>query len=87
MCCHPTLSAASAIPLTLRAIGGLTTAEIARAFLVPEADDGPADQPGQAAHQVLSGAVPLPTSEEWGERLRSVLHVLYLMFNEGYASH
>ncbi len=58
MCCHPALSPASQIALTLRAVGGLTTAEIARAFLVPGGDHDPADQPGQAADQGERHPVP-----------------------------
>jgi RNA polymerase sigma factor (sigma-70 family) len=87
MCCHPALTPASAIALTLRAVGGLTTAEIANAFLVPEATM--AQRISRAKQRVKSSAVPLamPTGrDEWVPRLRSVLHVLYLIFNEGYAS-
>ena len=86
LCCHPSLTAASAIALTLRAIGGLSTAEIARAFLVPEATM--AQRISRAKQRITSSGVPfqLPTPEERTERLRSVLHVLYLIFNEGYAA-
>jgi RNA polymerase sigma factor (sigma-70 family) len=86
LCCHPALTPASAIPLTLRAVGGLTTAEIARAFLVPEATM--AQRISRAKQRIkMSGAsFALPTGREWGERLRSVLHVLYLLFTEGYAA-
>ncbi|MGZ4692493.1 MAG: RNA polymerase sigma factor [Acidimicrobiales bacterium] len=86
MCCHPTLSPAAAIPLTLRAVGGLTTAEIARAFLVPEPTM--AQRISRAKQRIRDSEVPfaMPTPDEQGERLRSVRHVLYLMFNEGYAS-
>jgi RNA polymerase sigma factor (sigma-70 family) len=86
LCCHPALTAASAIPLTLRAVGGLTTAEIARAFLVPEATM--AQRISRAKQRIRSSDVPprMPTSAERAERLRSVLHVLYLIFNEGYAA-
>jgi RNA polymerase sigma factor (sigma-70 family) len=84
MCCHPALTPGSAIPLTLRAVGGLTTAEIARAFLVPEATI--AQRISRAKQRIKSSDVPfrMPTPAEWSERLRSVLHVLYLIFNEGY---
>jgi RNA polymerase sigma factor (sigma-70 family) len=84
MCCHPTLSPASAIALTLRAVGGLTTAEIANAFLVPEATM--AQRISRAKQSVKSSAVPfaMPAGGERAERMRSVLHVLYLIFNEGY---
>jgi RNA polymerase sigma factor (sigma-70 family) len=86
MCCHPALSPASAIALTLRAVGGLTTAEIARAFLVPEATM--AQRISRAKQRIKASGVPFrtPDQADWAERLRSVLHVLYLIFNEGYAS-
>jgi RNA polymerase sigma factor (sigma-70 family) len=86
MCCHPTLTPASAIPLTLRAVGGLTTREIATAFLVPEATM--AQRVSRAKAKVKASEEPfaLPPPSERAERLRSVLHVLYLLFNEGYAS-
>jgi RNA polymerase sigma factor (sigma-70 family) len=86
MCCHPALSTASAIALTLRAVGGLTTAEIAKAFLVPEATM--AQRISRAKQTIKSSGIPfrLPTAGERAQRLRSVLHVLYLIFNEGYAS-
>ena len=84
MCCHPALTPASAIPLTLRAVGGLTTAEIARAFLVPEATM--AQRISRAKARIKASAEPfrLPPPGTGGERMRSVLHVLYLIFNEGY---
>jgi RNA polymerase sigma factor (sigma-70 family) len=86
MCCHPALTPASAIALTLRAVGGLTTAEIARAFLVPEATM--AQRISRAKQSVKNSGIPFqpPTSEERARRLRAVLHVLYLIFNEGYTS-
>jgi predicted RNA polymerase sigma factor len=86
MCCHPALTPASAIALTLRAVGGLTTAEIAHAFLVPEATM--AQRISRAKQAVKASEVPfrMPTGDEWAERLRSVLHVLYLIFNEGYVA-
>jgi RNA polymerase sigma factor (sigma-70 family) len=86
LCCHPTLTPASAIPLTLRACGGLTTAEIARAFLVPEATM--AQRISRAKQRIkASGArFAMPTAGDWAERLRSVLHVLYLIFSEGYSA-
>ncbi|MBD0674219.1 RNA polymerase sigma factor [Streptomyces sp. CBMA156] len=95
LCCHPALTAASQTALTLRAVGGLTTAEIARAFLVPEATmaarisrakqriraaGGSFELPGAAGSE---GGVP---ADGHGERLRVVLHVLYLIFNEGYTA-
>jgi RNA polymerase sigma factor (sigma-70 family) len=86
MCCHEALTPSSAIALTLRAVGGLTTAEIARAFLVPEATM--AQRISRAKQSIRESGVPfaLPTSRERAQRLRSVLHVLYLIFNEGYTS-
>jgi RNA polymerase sigma factor (sigma-70 family) len=86
MCCHPVLTPASAIALTLRAVGGLTTAEIANAYLVPEATM--AQRIGRAKQKIKDSGVPfaMPTERERDERLASVLHVLYLIFNEGYAS-
>jgi RNA polymerase sigma factor (sigma-70 family) len=86
MCCHPSLTPSSAIALTLRAVGGLTTAEIANAFLVPEATM--AQRISRAKATIKASGVPfeLPTREAQGQRLRAVLHVLYLIFNEGYAS-
>jgi RNA polymerase sigma factor (sigma-70 family) len=101
MCCHPALSRSSAIALTLRAVGGLTTAEIAGAFLVPEATM--AQRISRAKQRIRSSGVPfrLPTlrqaqgcpehgrgatADERAERLGAVLHVLYLIFNEGYAT-
>jgi RNA polymerase sigma factor (sigma-70 family) len=86
MCCHPALTPASAIALTLRAVGGLTTAEIARAFLVPEATM--AQRISRAKQSVKNSGIPFqpPTTDERSRRLRAVLHVLYLIFNEGYTS-
>jgi RNA polymerase sigma factor (sigma-70 family) len=86
MCCHPALTPASAIALTLRAVGGLTTAEIAHAFLVPEATM--AQRISRAKQSIRASGVPfsIPTDGDRAERLGAVLHVLYLIFNEGYAS-
>ncbi len=86
MCCHPSLTPSSAIALTLRAVGGLTTAEIANAFLVPEATM--AQRISRAKATIKASGVPfeLPTRDEQIQRLRAVLHVLYLIFNEGYTS-
>jgi RNA polymerase sigma factor (sigma-70 family) len=86
MCCHPALTPASAIALTLRAVGGLTTAEIARAFLVPEATM--AQRISRAKQSIKNSGIPFqqPTARERAQRLRAVLHVLYLIFNEGYTS-
>jgi RNA polymerase sigma factor (sigma-70 family) len=86
MCCHPVLSPASQIALTLRAVGGLTTAEIARAFLVPEATM--TRRISRAKQRIKDSGVPfaMPPGGERTERLGAVLHVLYLIFNEGYTS-
>jgi len=81
LCCHPALTPASAIALTLRAVGGLTTAEIAAAYLVPEATM--AQRISRAKSKLRGASFELDID---GERLRNVLHVLYLMFNEGYTS-
>lgn len=85
-CCHPALSPASAIALTLRSVGGLTTAEIARAFLVPEPTMAQRLSRARRTLRDLDGPFRMPTAGEYAERLRAVLRVLYLMFNEGYAS-
>ena len=86
MCCHPALTPASAIALTLRAVGGLTTAEIAHAFLVPEPTM--AQRISRAKQTIQDSGIRFqpPTAEERAQRLRAVLHVLYLIFNEGYTS-
>jgi RNA polymerase sigma factor (sigma-70 family) len=86
MCCHPALTRPSAIALTLRAVGGLTTTEIASAFLVPEATM--AQRISRAKQKIKTSGIPfrLPTEDERADRLDAVLHVLYLIFNEGYAT-
>jgi RNA polymerase sigma factor (sigma-70 family) len=86
LCCHPSLSPASQIALTLRAVGGLTTAEIARAFLVPDATM--TRRISRAKRSIEESGVPFaaPPVEERTERLSAVLHVIYLIFNEGYAA-
>lgn len=86
MCCHPSLTSSSAIALTLRAVGGLTTAQIASAFLVPEATM--AQRISRAKQTIKTSGLPfrMPTREERTQLLRTVLHVLYLIFNEGYTS-
>jgi RNA polymerase sigma factor (sigma-70 family) len=86
MCCHPALTPPSAIALTLRAVGGLTTTEIASAFLVPESTM--AQRISRAKATIKSSGVRFhpPSSKERSERLRAALHVLYLIFNEGYTS-
>jgi RNA polymerase sigma factor (sigma-70 family) len=86
MCCHPALSPASQIALTLRAVGGLATAEIARAFLVPEGTM--TRRISRAKQRIKDSGIPfrLPQGDERTARLGAVLHVLYLIFNEGYSS-
>jgi RNA polymerase sigma factor (sigma-70 family) len=86
MCCHPALTPSSAIALTLRAVGGLTTAEIANAFLVPEATM--AQRISRAKERIRSSGVAfgLPAPDERRARLSAVLHVLYLIFSEGYVA-
>ena len=86
MCCHPVLTPASAVALTLRAAGGLTTAEIANAFLVDEATM--AQRISRAKQRIRSSGIPfeMPSAEEQKTRQHSVLRVLYLIFNEGYTS-
>jgi len=86
MSCHPALSPTSAIALTLRAVGGLTTAEIARAFLVPEATM--AQRISRAKQTIKTSGVgfAMPAGDELAARLGSVRQVLYLMFNEGYTA-
>jgi RNA polymerase sigma factor (sigma-70 family) len=86
MCCHPALSVASQIALTLRAVGGLTTAEIARAFLVPQA--AMTRRISRAKQAIAASGIPfaLPPSADRAGRLSAVLHVLYLIFTEGYTA-
>jgi RNA polymerase sigma factor (sigma-70 family) len=84
MCCHPALTPASAIALTLRAVAGLTTAQIATAFIVPEATMAQRISRAKQQIKVSRVAFAMPSGDERATRLRSVLHVLYLIFNEGY---
>ncbi len=86
MCCHPSLSAPSQIALTLRAVGGLTTAEVAHAFLVPE--QTMTRRITRAKQTIKDSGIPfrLPTGPEGKKRLAAVLHVLYLIFSEGYST-
>jgi predicted RNA polymerase sigma factor len=86
LCCHPALSPPSQIALTLRAVGGLTTAEIARAFLVPEATMAQRISRAKAQIRGSGSRFGLPPEEQRAGLLRAVLHVLYLMFNEGYTA-
>jgi RNA polymerase sigma factor (sigma-70 family) len=86
LCCHPALSPPSQVALTLRAVGGLTTAEIASAFLVPEATMAQRISRAKQSIKTSGGQFAMPPAAERAERLRVVLHVLYLIFNEGYAA-
>ena len=85
-CCHPVLSTEARIALTLRLLGGLTTPEIARAFLVPEATV--AQRIVRAKRTLAEAHVPfeVPSGDELAPRLASVLEVIYLVFNEGYSA-
>jgi len=86
LCCHPALSPASQLALTLRAVGGLTTAQIASAFLVPEATMAQRISRAKQSIKAAGGTFELPPEDERADRLRVVLHVLYLIFNEGYTA-
>ncbi|MEU3186245.1 sigma-70 family RNA polymerase sigma factor [Streptomyces sp. NPDC006923] len=86
LCCHPALSPSSAIALTLRCVGGLSTSEISRAFMVPEATMG--QRISRAKQRIKASGIPfrLPDDKDRARRLEAVLHVLYLIFNEGYVT-
>ena len=86
LCCHPVLSPASRIALTLRAVAGLTTEEIARAFLVPETTMARRITRAKEAIREAGFRFPEPGPQERADRLASALHVLYLLFNESYAA-
>jgi len=86
LCCHPSLTPASAVALTLRAVGGLSTAEIARAFLVPEATMAQRISRAKQTIREAGARFEMPDGDERERRLDAVRHVLYLMFNEGYLS-
>jgi RNA polymerase sigma factor (sigma-70 family) len=87
LCCHPCLPPASAIALTLRAVAGLTTAQIAAAFLVPESTMGQRISRAKQRLRAAGARFELPAPEERRQRGRTVLSVVYLMFNEAYVSH
>ncbi len=86
LCCHPELTPPSQIALTLRAVGGLTTAQIARAFLVPEPTMAQRISRAKQRIAVTGRDLGVPPGAQLGDRLGAVLHVLYLIFNEGYAA-
>jgi RNA polymerase sigma factor (sigma-70 family) len=86
LCCHPSLSPSSQLALTLRAVGGLTTAEIARAFLVPDATMAQRISRAKATIKAAGGGFTMPPEHEREARLKVVLHVLYLIFSEGYTA-
>jgi len=86
LCCHPSLTLVSQVALTLRAVGGLTTAEIARALLVPEATVAQRISRAKQRIRDTGGGFSLPPPAERAERVAAVLHVLYLIFNEGYTA-
>ncbi|MFE9133785.1 RNA polymerase sigma factor [Streptomyces sp. NPDC007355] len=86
LCCHPDLSPPSRIALTLRAVGGLTTAQIAAAFLVPESTMAQRISRAKQTIKAAGGSLALPAGEDRAARLAEVRHVLYLVFNEGYTA-
>ncbi|MFC7547371.1 RNA polymerase sigma factor [Plantactinospora sp. GCM10030261] len=86
LCCHPALSKPAQVALTLRAVGGLTTAEIARAFLVPEPTMTQRIRRGKNRIQASGARFAMPGPEERDKRIQAVLQVLYLIFNEGYTA-
>jgi RNA polymerase sigma factor (sigma-70 family) len=86
LCCHPSLTPASQVALTLRAVGGLSTAEIARGFLVPESTVAQRISRAKQRIKVSGAEFRLPADAELAERVGAVLHVLYLIFNEGHTA-
>jgi RNA polymerase sigma factor (sigma-70 family) len=86
LCCHPALSRGSAIALTLRCVAGLTTAEIARAFMVPEATMAQRISRAKQRIRATGTEFRMPDDDDWPRRLAAVLHVLYLIFSEGHTS-
>ena len=86
LCCHPALTRPSQVALTLRAVGGLSTAQIAAAFLVPEATMAQRISRAKAALRSAGAQFTMPSAQEWPSRVAAVLDVLYLVFNEGYTT-
>jgi len=86
LCCHPALSGPSQVALTLRAVGGLTTAEIARAFMVPEATVAQRISRAKQRIKEAGAEFRMPSAQDHGARMRAVLHVLYVIFDEGYTA-
>jgi RNA polymerase sigma factor (sigma-70 family) len=86
LCCHPSLTPVSQVALTLRAVGGLSTAEIARALLVPEATVAQRISRAKQRIRVSGATFRMPPPAERSGRIAAVLHVLYLIFNEGYTA-
>ncbi|MEU5945281.1 DUF6596 domain-containing protein [Micromonospora sp. NPDC047465] len=86
LCCHPALARSAQVALTLRAVGGLTTAQIARAHLVPEATMSQRIRRAKQRIEAAGARFHMPSAGDRDERLRSVLQVLYLIFNEGYTA-
>jgi RNA polymerase sigma factor (sigma-70 family) len=86
LCCHPALTPPSQVALTLRAVGGLTTAEIASAFLVPEATMAQRISRAKQGIRAEGATFRMPAGDELRQRMAAVLHVLYLVFNEGYTT-
>lgn len=86
LCCHPELSPPSRVALTLRAVGGLTTGQIAAAFLVPESTMAQRISRAKQTIREAGGSLSLPPGEDRTARLAEVRHVLYLIFNEGYTA-
>ncbi|PSK65170.1 hypothetical protein B0E53_02856 [Micromonospora sp. MH33] len=86
LCCHPALTVSAQVALTLRAVGGLSTAEIARAYLVPEATMSQRIRRAKQRIEAAGARFDMPSAADRDARLRAVLHVLYLVFNEGYTA-